>query len=132
MRTFYVDASAWCKLLVEEPETAAFTAFVDSSSASGDAFVSSALLMSEVLRMTAHFGVDRVVTMAGLGQVSLFVPGIEIFRQAGMLEGPTLRTLDAIHVAACLAIGADVFVSYDARQIEAANAAGIATVSPGA
>ncbi len=132
MTTAYVDASAWCKLLVEEAETVELSAFVDSSLASGDLLVSSALLLAEVLRMARRFGVDPVVAMTALGQVSLFVPGVEIFRQAGMLEGPTLRTPDALHVAACLSIQAHVFVSYDARQIDAANAAGIPTISPGA
>ncbi len=43
----------------------------------------------------------------------------------------TARTLDAIHVAHCLHIAADLMVSYDDRQIEAAESADIRTVSPG-
>ena len=53
---------------------------------------------------------------------------------AGRLPGPNLRTLDAIYIACALQIDNDLggLVSYDARQVAAADALGIATTSPGA
>ncbi len=52
---------------------------------------------------------------------------------AGRIHGRNLRTLDAIYLACALQIGDDLggFVSYNARQIAAAEALGIATYSPG-
>jgi uncharacterized protein len=38
------------------------------------------------------------------------------------LEGGTMRTLDAIHVASALSIGSDLFVTSDPRQAEGARA----------
>ncbi len=45
-----------------------------------------------------------------------------------------LRTLDAIHLASALDMGADLeaFVTYDARLAAAARDAGLTVVSPGA
>ncbi|MGA2480953.1 MAG: type II toxin-antitoxin system VapC family toxin [Spirochaetia bacterium] len=38
------------------------------------------------------------------------------------LEGATMRTLDAIHVASAMSIGSDLFVTADSRQAEGARA----------
>ncbi len=46
------------------------------------------------------------------------------------LEGHNLRGMDAIHIGAAIACGADVFITADIRQREAARAMGIAVVSP--
>lgn len=52
---------------------------------------------------------------------------------AGALAEPVLRALDAIHVAAAVALAPlDAFVSYDVRQAAAARLAGLRTVAPGA
>ncbi len=51
---------------------------------------------------------------------------------AGALREPALRALDAIHVAAAVALSPlDAFVSYDERQAAAARLAGLRTVTPG-
>ena len=51
---------------------------------------------------------------------------------AGAMAEPSLRALDAIHVAAAVdAAPIDAFVSYDERQAAAARIAGLRTVSPG-
>lgn len=56
----------------------------------------------------------------------------EIFEEAGRLDPAVLRTLDAIHVAAALALGDDLdgLVTYDVRLAAAAEANGIAATSP--
>jgi len=46
------------------------------------------------------------------------------------LEEHTLRGMDAIHIGAAIVCGADVFITADIRQREAARAMGIAVVSP--
>lgn len=60
-------------------------------------------------------------------QVNSVVPEMSVYRAAGLLSGDTRQTLDAIHVAHCLHIAADLMVSYGDRQIEAAESAGIRT-----
>jgi predicted nucleic acid-binding protein len=54
--------------------------------------------------------------------------------RAGDLEPPQLRSLDAIHLAAALALGPDlgVLLTYDERLREAASAQGLTVASPGA
>jgi predicted nucleic acid-binding protein len=50
---------------------------------------------------------------------------------AGALAEPSLRALDAIHVAAAADLSPlDAFVSYDERQGAAARLAGLRTVRP--
>lgn len=45
------------------------------------------------------------------------------------LEGSSLRGMDVIHIGAAQVCEADVFVSADARQCEAARAAGLQVVT---
>jgi predicted nucleic acid-binding protein len=50
---------------------------------------------------------------------------------AGALQEPTMRALDAIHVAAALDLSpVDAFVSYDERQSAAARLGGLRTLAP--
>ena len=55
-----------------------------------------------------------------------------VFEQAGRLDPPTLRSLDAIHLAAALDLGDDLdgLVTYDDRLAEAATLNGIAVTTP--
>ncbi|MGH8980011.1 MAG: type II toxin-antitoxin system VapC family toxin [Acidimicrobiales bacterium] len=56
------------------------------------------------------------------------------FDRAGRVEPSTLRTFDALHLAAAMTLGADLsgLVVYDERLRRAASDAGIRTASPGA
>jgi uncharacterized protein len=67
-----------------------------------------------------------------LDGVSLVELSPEIARLAGLLDTPTLRSLDAIHVASALSLGADVgpFLTYDARMQEGATAASLDVRAP--
>jgi predicted nucleic acid-binding protein len=57
----------------------------------------------------------------------------DVRRVAVEIAAPSVRSLDAIHIATALAIGArDLqFITYDDRQAEAARAAGLTVVQPG-
>lgn len=48
------------------------------------------------------------------------------------IDGAVLRSLDAIHLAAALALGSDLgdLVTYDFRMSEAARSLGLAVVAP--
>ena len=51
---------------------------------------------------------------------------------AARLGPPTVRSLDAIHLASALTVGADLhaFATYDARLAEAARLVGLPVVQP--
>lgn len=52
---------------------------------------------------------------------------------AATIEPPTLRALDAIHLATAVMMGAEIaaFVTYDRRLFAAASAAGFTAMAPG-
>jgi predicted nucleic acid-binding protein len=56
----------------------------------------------------------------------------DLLTRAAELDPPTLRSLDAIHLAAALELAADlgVIVTYDDRMLEGAAALGLTTTSP--
>ncbi|MDF1522323.1 MAG: PIN domain-containing protein, partial [Trueperaceae bacterium] len=62
----------------------------------------------------------------------LLEPEAVTYRTAGLLPGAHLRSLDALHVAAALQGDCRTMVTYDRRQSEAARAAGLQVVAPGA
>jgi predicted nucleic acid-binding protein len=57
----------------------------------------------------------------------------ELAAVAADTGGASLRALDAIHVASALRLGPEIesFLTYDARQAEAAGAAGLRVLAPG-
>jgi predicted nucleic acid-binding protein len=126
----YLDSSAFVKLAVEESETAALRAFL---AARGGRRVSSALLRTESLRAVRALGGDALATVReGLRRVDLVAIDDRILDAAGTLEPLILRTLDAIHLATCLALGDDLdtIVTYDERMAEAARMLGLRTAAP--
>lgn len=131
MTTVYVDTSAWGKIVKDEPESEAIVRYVDDRLDAGDDFVSSAVLVTEMGRLAERYGVDQTIVADVLDLVNIFTPDMSIFRDAGRLPRADLRSLDALHLAHCIALDVDLLASYDARQIAAARALGIRTVSPG-
>jgi len=81
--------------------------------------------------MAIRVGIDRGAVEAVLDQVALILPDSATHRLAGLLPDPSLRSLDALHIASALDAEVDFFVSYDERQREAATRAGLATMTPG-
>ena len=55
----------------------------------------------------------------------------EVLGAAAELACPTIRTLDAIHLASALRVEADELVAYDRRLLAAAQERGLAISSPG-
>ena len=125
---WYLDSSAFLKLLVAEPETDAMRAWAAAHAPVG----SSQLLVTEALRAGARLGIGRPSLLAALDGVVLFAPSAATFFTAGELSPPGLRSLDALHLAAALELGPDLegLVSYDQRLIDAAVAAGAEVVTP--
>jgi uncharacterized protein len=133
----YLDASAVTKLIAPEPESAELFAAVSD----GRRLVSSELVVAEVPRAVRRIAADgrlRDLSVA-LGQLEALLGGFAlvpisraVLTLAGGFASPTLRALDAIHVASSLLLDdLGLFVSYDARQLRAAAEAGLAIASPG-
>ena len=126
----YNDTSALAKLVLAEPETPALQAwFADADRQP----VSCDLARTELLRTVRRAAPDHLVrARAVLDSVTLLDVSTAIFDHAGLLDPTTLRTLDAIHLAAALVLGdeLDAMVTYDDRLAQAALANGIAVISP--
>jgi len=126
----YLESSAAVKLALDEPESEQLARLLNELAVSGSTIVSSYLLETELRRALVRVDLSQARATAVLERITLVELDSEMYRSAGMLPGSALRSLDAVHVAAALIIKADVLVSYDERQIEAAHAAGIRTLSP--
>jgi predicted nucleic acid-binding protein len=126
----YLDTSAAAKLLVQESESDALTAFLERAVEGGDAVGSSRLLETELRRLALRIAIPQEHVTLVLERLDLLVPDDEVFRTAGLLPGTALRSLDALHVAAALRWGADAVATYDERQALAARAVGLEVVAP--
>jgi predicted nucleic acid-binding protein len=124
----YVDASAFVKLVVDEPE----------SDALGDALARLTMTSSAILEVEATLVVRRRQPRSFnavrrlLGSVRLVDVEGGIRRAAGDLEDPGLRSLDAIHLATALSLGerCGAFFAYDDRLAAAARAHGLTVTVP--
>lgn len=126
----YLDTSALVKLVVNEAETGALMAWLDET---GGDWVSSDLARTELLRTVRRAAPDRVVRAREvLDSITLIDVSTQIYEEAARIDPPTLRTLDAIHLAVALDLGDDLetIVAYDDRLCEAAIANGVRTTTP--
>ena len=123
----YVETSAAAKLISREAETVALQIFLDDEATH---VLSSALLETELRRAASREGIDQRRVTDVLDRMEIVDLDRAMYSHAGLLPGVHLRSLDALHIAAAMATGADLLISYDARQIQAAGDAGVRTSSP--
>ena len=125
---WYLDTSAFLKLLTAESESMAMRAWFVSH----DWIWSSQLLRTEALRAGVRLGIAGDIIEDALEAVSMVLPSATTFLVAGRFLPPTLRTLDALHLATAMEIGDDLegMVAYDDRLIEAARSASIKVLRP--
>jgi predicted nucleic acid-binding protein len=125
----YVESSALVKLAVAEEESAA----LHGALREWPRRVSSRLAVVEVVRTVRRRDPAREPLVRNvLAGVALVAIGDRVLAAAARLEPVGVRSLDAIHLATALRLGHDLaaFVSYDARQLEAAEALGLPVTSP--
>lgn len=129
----YVDTSAAMKLLVEEAESDALSAFLQSTAERRD---QSTLVASWLLHTELHCAANRHpddVDAESVGILLETVSLIDVTRgdllTAGALPG-RLRSNDAIHLAVALRVGADAMLSYDDELANAAAATGLSVQQP--
>ena len=126
----YLDTSAAVKLLLLEEESLAIRAYVIDQD-----WASSALLRTELVRAVVR--VDPSVMPRALDlllQPRLLAIEARILDTAARLSPPSLRSLDAIHLASALELRDELtaFVAYDDRLLAAASALGMPVASPSA
>ncbi|WP_043562892.1 type II toxin-antitoxin system VapC family toxin [Actinomyces israelii] len=125
----YVDTSALGALLVERLESDALENWLDQTS---DMLVSSDLLEVELRRLAVREGIDQADVTRLLDGVSLAALDRAVYRSAGLLPMPYLRTLDALHLEAAMRLDAAAVLTYDRRLSKAARSVGLRVVAPGA
>lgn len=125
----YADTSALAKLVLDEPESPALRLYF----AGAGPVLTSAITATELVRAACRVHPDlEAAASAVVGALTLVDLDIGILAAAGRLAPPAIRTLDAIHLATALAMGAelDVVLTYDARMAEAARATGLRVEAP--
>ena len=129
MRATYVDSSALVKLVVYETETEALRKFLASSDQMTSSLVTRVELSRAVARRLPEAGAAAQAVLDSLVIVGL---DARIATRAGSLAPASVRSLDAIHLATALELGAELtaFVCYDDRLCAAAAALGLPVVSP--
>jgi len=127
----YVESSAAAKLLVSETASASLAGYLDQLSAEGSTLMTCVLLETELRRLAVRDSPQQLAVSALLDRLDVVDLDREMYREAGLLPGKSVRSLDAIHVAAALRAGADMMVTYDVRQAAAASS-GLRVVVPGA
>lgn len=125
----YVDTSAAVKLLVREPETSALRRWLGEEERD---LVSSDLLRTELSRVALRLGDGTRRAQAILAGIIVLPVTTATFDSAGALEPATLRSLDALHLAAALDLGdeLDAILTYDDRLADAAVTHGVEVVAP--
>jgi uncharacterized protein len=136
VKRVYLDSSTVLKRVIEEPESEDVRALVGHHAGEGDLLVASQLAWIEVtraLRMRFDFSyqvaADHVDdAMSGIVEYPI---SEEVHILAERINPNRLRSLDAIHVASAMLVGADLLITYDDRMVEAAELNGLRCVAPG-
>lgn len=120
------------KLVVEEPESAALRRFVELNQ---PRLATSELAIVEVLRAVrvAAIGADGLRrAREEIDATELLDVDRPLLETAVSWTSARVRSLDAIHLASALRVGAREMLVYDRRLAEAAEGAGLEVLSPGA
>jgi predicted nucleic acid-binding protein len=126
----YIETSAAAKLIVEEPASSRLARYLDQAASRGDQLLSSLLLETELRRVAERLRLPQAAVTRLLERFGLVELDRSLFREAGLLPGASLRSLDALHLAAALRVNADLIVTYDQRQATAAEVAGLPVRAP--
>ena len=119
--------------MLEERESADLELWL--SDRRGEPVTSSELARLEVLRGCRRLDAGTVPAARELlADIELISLSSRVIDEAGDIAEPSLRSLDALHLASALSIATDLtaFIAYDRRLATAAEAAGLPTIQPGA
>lgn len=125
----YLDASALVKLVIREPESEALSRYLRRKHRRA----SCALARTEVVRAARPYGPVAVARARHLiARIDLVRVEDALLDAAAVLGATTLRSLDAIHLAAAQTFGGDLaaVVTYDDRMTAAAHHVGLPVRRP--
>jgi uncharacterized protein len=126
---WYLDSSALVKTVLEEPESRALLHWLTDK----ERLVACELVRVETVRAVRVSDPGSVPRARdAVAAVTLIRLDDSLYDAAG-LEPASLRSLDAVHLAAALSVGPDLagVVTYDARMAEAAAVLGLRVEAPG-
>lgn len=127
---YYVDTSAFLKMVVAEGHSDALRAWVERTD---EDLIASDLLRTEALRAARHHSPAALAqTRVLLEGLTLVTVSTEICERAADLDPSILRSLDALHLATALMLGDQLHgvVTYDDRLAAACAAHGVAVIAP--
>ncbi|MBA2717717.1 MAG: type II toxin-antitoxin system VapC family toxin [Chloroflexi bacterium] len=124
----YIDASALVKLVVAEPESLEMARWYIEC----ERVATSRIGIIETRRAVARRPHDPVHLDRVLNGIEVISVTARFGERAAEISPSSVRTLDAIHLATALGIGASLtsFVTYDDRLADVARALGLPVVSP--
>lgn len=128
MTVVYLDTSAFVKTVVEEPESERLEAWLENRTQRS----SSVLVRTEAVRAVRTYGDTAVLrTRRALGGLALIRLDDHLLDAAADLP-PSLRSLDAIHVATAQSLGTALaaLVTYDERMARVAEELGLPVTAP--
>ena len=96
--------------------SAALAQFLDDLVVGGATVVSCCLLETELRRLATRIDLAQENVTELLNRIELAEVDAVVHRQAGLLPGRALRSLDAIHIVAAQRLDAAVLITYDHRQ----------------
>ena len=127
----YLDSSALLKLVVLEPESAVLREFLRTY-ASRIASTLAEVEVPRALRRAGYGAAEGRRAREVVARIALVDVDRRILRGAAALGPPSLRSLDAIHLATALSLGEDLagIVTYDRRLAHAALGADLEVWAP--
>jgi len=132
----YLDSAAVVKLVRQESHSVELVAWLDGHR--DVPLVSSALVEVEVPRALRRSAPQALVGVpAAVGRLFRLEIDATIRAIAAAFAEPTMRSLDAIHLATAQVLANEAgatltaFVTYDQRLLASARTAGLPTASPG-
>lgn len=132
MRVFF-DSSAFVKRYVGEAGTEAVLAWCDRASEIGLSGIALPEIVAAFCRLRREGKIDdtqyrqlKSLLLADIEDAAIcdFTPEV-LAHSIASLETNVLRGMDAIHIGSAVALKADVFISADQRQRDAASRAGL-------
>jgi len=132
MRVFF-DSSAFVKRYIQEAGTEEILAWCDRATEIVLAGIALPEIISAFCRLRRESRIDntqyrqlKTLLLADIEDAAICdLTPLVIARTIAALEASALRGMDAIHIGSALIMQADVFITADERQVEAALRAGL-------
>lgn len=126
---WYIDASVALHALLPGGDLRA-RRWLDAVTQAGDDVFSSMLLHLELARVLRREGLDVSMARPVLDRVNLVSIDDGVLRFAAAIEAH-IKSLDAIHLATCALLGANIsIVTHDAQMSAAAASLGLEAMDP--